>query len=108
MYQSGTFQGTQRNWIALTKEAYAIYMYFQKMVCYLEDAHVKIRCDHAPQIRCDHAPLHKFVYSVTNNDKINNWLQEIHAITPYIYFEHIKGRDNILEESLSRLKTLGI
>ena len=29
-YQSGTFQGSQKNWSALTKEAYVIHMSFQK------------------------------------------------------------------------------
>ena len=31
-YQSGTFQGSQKSWGILTKEAYAIYMSFCKMV----------------------------------------------------------------------------
>ena len=70
------------------------------MVFYLKDAHVRVRCNHAP--------ICKFVYSVTKNDKVDNWSQDIHAITPYIDFEHIKGRDNILVESISRLKTLGL
>ena len=30
-YQSGTFQGSQKNCSTLTKEAYAIYMSFRKM-----------------------------------------------------------------------------
>ena len=29
-YQSGTFQGFQKNWNILTKEAYAIYLSFRK------------------------------------------------------------------------------
>ena len=56
IYQSGTFQGSQKNWSTLMKEAYTIYMPFCKMVFYLKDAHVIIWCDHAP--------LHKFIYSV--------------------------------------------
>ena len=48
------------------------------------------------------------MYSVTKKDKANNWSQEIHAITHYIGFEHIKGEDNVLEGSLLRLKTLGL
>ena len=55
-----------------------IYMSFHKMVFYLKDANVKIRCDHTP--------LHEFVYSVTKNDKVNNWSHKMHAITPYIDF----------------------
>ena len=68
-YQSGTFQGSQKNWSILSKEAYGIYISFQKMVFYLKDAHI--------MIWCDHTPLHKFIYSATKNDNINNWSQEI-------------------------------
>ena len=46
-------------------------MYFHKMVFYLKDAYAKIRCGHAP--------LHIFMYSVTKNDEVNIWLQEIHV-----------------------------
>ena len=60
-------------------------MSFCKMVFYLKDAHVKIRFDHAP--------LCRLIYSVTKNDKVDNWSQEIHAITTYIDFEHIKGKE---------------
>ena len=56
-YQSGTFLDSQKNWSALKKEAYAIYMSFCKIIFYLKDAHVKIRCNHTP--------LCKFIYSVT-------------------------------------------
>ena len=72
-YQRGTFQGSQKKWSTLTKEAYAIYMSFHKVVFYLKEAHVMVRCDHAP---------FKNVYSVTRYAKVNNWSQEIHAITP--------------------------
>ena len=48
-------------------------MSFCKMVLYLKEAHV--------MVRYDHAPLQKFIYSVTKNDKVNNWSQEIHVIT---------------------------
>ena len=68
------------------------------MVFYLKD-HVKIGCDHAS--------LCKFVYSVTKKDRVNNWWEEIHAITSYKAFEDIKG-DNILADGLSRLKALGL
>ena len=56
----------------LTEEAYALYMSFHKMVFYLKDADVKIRCDHGP--------FCKSMYSVTKNEKLNNCSQEIHAI----------------------------
>ena len=58
------------------------------MVFYLEDIQF--------MIQCDHTLLFKFIYSVMRNDKVNNWSQEIHAITPFIDFEQIKGKENIL------------
>ena len=59
-------------------------------------------------IQCDHAPLHISIYFIMKNEKVNDWSQEIHAITPYINFEHIKGKENVLANSLSRLQTLGL
>ena len=69
------------------------------MVFDMKDTHVKIRCNHTL--------LHKFIYSVTMKDKMNNWSQEIHSITPHINFKHIKEK-NISVNSLSRLKCLGL
>ena len=99
-YQSGTFQGFQKNWSTVTNESYAIYMSFHKMVLYLKEAHVMVRCDHVPQ--------QKFIYSVTKNDKINNWSQGFHSITLYIDFKHIKGKENMIVDGLLRLKCLHI
>ena len=59
-------------------------------------------------IWCDHATLSKFMYSVTKNGSVSNWSQEIHAITPYTDFEHTKGKENVLVDTVSRLRTLGL
>ena len=96
-YQSVVFQGSQKNWSTLTKEAYAIYMSC-KMVFYLKEANV--------MVRCNHALLQKFIYSVIKNDKLNNGSHEIQSITPHIDFKHIKGKENMLVDSLSRLRCL--
>ena len=48
MYISGLFKGSQLNWAALTKEAYAIYMSIKKLTYYLEDAEITLRSDHLP------------------------------------------------------------
>ena len=53
-------------------------------------------------------PLHKFMYAVRKNDKVNNWSQEIHVITHYIDFEHIKGKTMSFQIAFQRLKTLGL
>ena len=41
-YVSGLFKGSQLNWAALTKEAYAIYMSIKKLTYYLEDAEITL------------------------------------------------------------------
>ena len=48
------------------------------------------------------------MYLVPKHDKVNNWSQEIHAITPHIEFKHIKGKENVLMDSFSRLRCLGL
>ena len=47
-YVSGLFRGSQLNWAALTKEAYAIYMSVKKLAFYLTDADVLLKSDHLP------------------------------------------------------------
>ena len=47
-YVSGLFRGSQLNWAALTKEAYAIYMSVKKLSFYLDSARITIRSDHLP------------------------------------------------------------
>ena len=41
-YVSGLFKGSQLNWVALTKEAYAIYMSIKKLTYYLEDTEITL------------------------------------------------------------------
>ena len=45
-YVSGLFRGSQLNWAALTKEAYAIYLSVRKLSFYLTSADILIRSDH--------------------------------------------------------------
>ena len=99
-YQSGTFQASQKNWSTLTKEAYAIYMSLCKMVSFLKEAQV--------MVRYDHAPLQKCIYSITKNNKVNNWSQEIHAITPILISNISRGKKMSLWTVLSRLRCLGV
>ena len=63
-YVSGQFCGSQLNWEALTKEAYAIYMSVKRLSFYVTDADVTIRRDHLP--------LKKFLNKQTMNSKVNN------------------------------------
>ena len=92
-FASGLFKGSQMNWAALTKEAFAIYSSIKKLSYYLEDADIVLRSDHLP--------LKKFLQKNTLNSKVNNWAVEI---SPYrIKFEYIKGIKNTLADTMSRL-----
>ena len=92
-YISGLFRGSQLNWAALTKEAYAIYMSIRKLSFYLTNADVLIRSDHLP--------LKKFLRQNTMNTKVNNWAVELESYN--LKFEYIKGIKNTLADTLSRL-----
>ena len=92
-YVSGQFRGSQQNWAALTKEAYAIYMAIRKLSFYITDAEVTIKCDHLP--------LKKFLQKQTLNAKVNNWAVELEQFN--LKLEWIQGVKNMLADSLSRL-----
>ena len=92
-YVSGQFRGSQQNWAALTKEAYAIYMSVRKHSFYITDAEVTIKCDHLP--------LKKFLQKQTLNAKVNNWAVELEQFN--LKLEWIQGAKNTLADSLSRL-----
>ena len=80
-YISGLFRGSQLNWAALTKEAYAIYLSVQKLSFYLTNAIVLIRSDHLL--------LKKFLKQNTMNSKVNNWAVELETYN--LKFEYIQG-----------------
>ena len=92
-YVSGLFRGSQLNWAALTKEAYAIYMSVKKLSFYLTDVTVLLKSDHLP--------LKKFLQKNTLNNKVNNWAMELEAFN--FKFQHVSGKANILADTLSRL-----
>ena len=92
-YVSGQFRGSQLNWAALTKEAYAIYMSVQRLSFYVTDAEMTIRSDHLP--------LKKFLNKQTMNSKVNNWAVELEQFR--LHLEWIPGTRNLLADSLSRL-----
>ena len=92
-YVSGLFRGSQLNWAALTKEAYAIYMSVKKLSFYIDTAKVTVRSDHLP--------LKKFLEKNTMNSKVNNWAVELESQN--INVQYIPGVQNTLADTLSRL-----
>ena len=95
-FVSGLFRGSQLNWAALTKEAFAIYMSVKKLSFYLTNAQILLRSDHKP--------LEKFLIKNTLNSKVNSWVMELEALN--IQFNYIKGSNNILVDTLSCLITI--
>ena len=92
-YISGQFRGSQLNWATLTKEAYAIYMSIRRLMFYLMDAEITIKCDHLP--------LKRFLNKQTLNSKVNNWAVELEQFN--LKLEWIQGSKNTLADSLSHL-----
>ena len=92
-FVSGLFRGSQLNWAALMKEAFAIYMSVKKLSFYLTDAQILFRSDHKL--------LEKFLLKNMLNSKVNNWAMELEAFN--IQFDYIEGSNNILADTLSRL-----
>ena len=52
-------------------------------------------------LRSDHKPLEKFLQKNTLNSKVNNWAMELEAFN--IEFDYIKGPNNVLADTMSRL-----
>ena len=92
-FVSGLFRGSQLNWAALMKEAFAIYMSVKKLSFYLTDAQILLRSDHKQ--------LEKFLQKNTLNSKVNSWAMELEAFN--IQFDYIKGSSNVLANTLSHL-----
>ena len=92
-YVSGLFRGSQLNWAALTKEAYAICMAVRKLTFYITGQNIKVKSDHLL--------LKKFLEKKTLNAKVNNWAVELEQFK--IELDCISGVKNTLTDSLSRL-----
>ena len=92
-YVSGLFRGSQLNWAALTKEAYAIYLSVRKLSFNLTSADVLIRSDYLP--------LKRFLHRNTRNIKVDNWAVELETYS--LKFEYIQGIKNTLADTLSQL-----
>ena len=92
-FVSGLFRGSQLDWAALPKEAFAIYMSVKKLSFYLDQAEIILRNDHLP--------LKRFLQKNTLKSKVNNWAVELKSFN--IKFEYIQGSKNVLVDTLSRL-----
>ena len=68
-------------------------MSIRRLVFYISDADVTIKCDHLP--------LKKVLMKKTMNAKVNNWAVKLEQFN--LKMEWIMGSKNMLADSLSRL-----
>ena len=89
-YTSGLFRGSQLNWAALTKEAYAKYMSVNKLSFYLG-----LSTDH---IEKRSPPTEEVPGKNTMNAKVNNSVVELESQN--INFTFIAGTKNVSSQTL--------
>ena len=98
VYFSGTFTAQNKSWCATEKEGYAMLKSIQRFDYYLRG----MRC----ALRCDHKPLEPFLSRALKIAKLDRWAMLLQEYD--ITFIHIKGKDNILADAISRLHTINI
>ena len=87
-----------KSWFATEKEAYMVLKSVQRFDYYLRG----VQCT----LRCDHKPLEPFLSRGMKIAKLDRWAMLLQEYD--IKFIHIKGKDNILADAISRLHTLDI
>ena len=98
MYFSGTFTAQNKSWCGTEKEAYAVLKRVQHFDYYLQG----MKCT----LYCNHKPLEPFLSRGMKIAKLDRWAMLLQEYD--ITFVHIKGKDNILANAISRLHTLDI
>ena len=95
-YFSGTFSAQNKSWCPTEKETYAMLKNIQRFDYYLRG----MRCT----LRCDHKPLEPFLSRGMKIVKLDRWARLLQKYN--IMFIHIKGKDNILADAISRFCTI--
>ena len=97
-YFSGTFTTQNRSWCATEKEAYAVLKSVEHFNYYLQGK----KCT----LCCNHKPLEPFLTRGMKIAKLDRWAMLLQEYD--ITFVHIRGKDNILADTISRLCTVDI
>ena len=95
---SGTFTAQNKSWCMTEKEAYAVL----KSVWCFDDYLQGMKCT----LCCNHKPLEPFLSRGMKIPIMDRWVMLLQAYDTT--FVHIKGKDNILADTISRLHTLDI
>ena len=97
-FTSGLFSEMQQRWSATEKEMYAVHQYVLKFALNLRGA----KC----VLCCNYKLLEPFLSKGIKIPKLNRWSMELAGYD--ITFIHIKGKNNVPVDAISRLKTLNI
>ena len=97
-YFSGTFTVQNKSWCTMEKEAYTVLKSLQCFNYYLQGT----KCT----FQCNHKPLEPFLTRGMKIAKLDRWAMLLQEYN--ITFVHIKGKDNILADAISRLCTINI
>ena len=88
--------GSQIDRVALTKEAYALYMSSKMLSFYLKHADITLWSDHLSYCT--------FLERNTFNSKVNNWPMKIEEFQSK--FEYIKGMHSVLADPMIHLVSI--
>ena len=91
-------QHKTKSWCVTEKEAYAIVKSMQLFDYFLQG----VKCT----LCCNHKPLELFLTRGMKIAKLDRWAMLLQEYD--ITFVHIKGKDNILADGISRLRTIDI
>ena len=97
-YFSGTFTAQNKSWCATKKEAYAVLKSIHRFDYYLRGA----KCT----LHYDHKSLEPFLTRGMKIAKLDRWVMLLQEYD--IIFFHIRGKDNILTDAISRLHTMNV
>ena len=97
-YFSGTFTAQNRSWCATEKEAYVVLKNVQCFDYYIRGA----KCT----LHYGHKPLEPFLTRGMKIAKLDKWVMLLQDYD--ITFVHIRRKDNILADAVSRLYTIDI
>ena len=97
-YFSDIFTAQNRSWCATEKEAYSVLKSVQWFDYYLRGT----KCT----FHCDHKPLEPFLTRGMKIAKLDRWAMLLQEYD--ITFVHIRGKNNILADAISRLCTINV
>ena len=98
VYFSSAFSKTQQLWNTTQKECYAIYWSILKFSFYFAST----KCT----LYCKHKPLAPFFTTGMSSPVLDQWALGLQQFD--IQFEHILGKKNVVADTISWLRTLGL